>query len=86
MRFTWYLASFLLLYLPAWSQTATGNISGHVVDSSGAMIPNAKVTLVHSATQQSRIVSTNERGEFLAAVLPLGHHALDTVQVALDVV
>src|SRR6266851_5443202 len=74
MRFTCYLASFLLLCLPAWAQTATGNISGRVEDSSGAMIPNAKVTLVHSATQQSRTVSTNERGEFLAAVLPIGQY------------
>ena len=31
-------------------QMATGNIGGQVEDSSGAVIANAKVTLVHSAT------------------------------------
>jgi hypothetical protein len=49
-------------------------MSGHVADLSGAIIPNAKVTLVHSGTQQSRTLYTNERGEFLAAVLPIGEY------------
>jgi len=46
MRFTCYLASFLLLCLPAWAQTATGKISGRVEDSSGAMIPNARLCII----------------------------------------
>jgi hypothetical protein len=60
----------------AAAQTATGNISGSVEDSSGARVPNAKVTLTHQATQQSRVVYTNERGEFLAALLPIGEYAV----------
>ena len=55
-----------------FSQMATGNIGGVVEDSSGAVIANAKVTLVHSATKQTREVTTNERGEF-RALLRLGH-------------
>src|SRR5450432_810498 len=73
MRFTRYLAGFLLL-CPAWAQTVTGNITGQVEDATGALVPNAKVELVHSATKESRTVFTNERGEFLAPVLPIGQY------------
>ena len=58
----------------ARAQMATGNIGGQVADSSGAVIANAKVTLVHSATKQTRVVTTNERGEFLAPLLPIGEY------------
>jgi Carboxypeptidase regulatory-like domain/TonB dependent receptor len=73
MRFTRYFAGFLLL-CPAWAQTVTGNITGQVEDATGALVPNAKVELVHSATKESRTVFTNERGEFLAPVLPIGQY------------
>ncbi len=56
------------------AQMATGNIGGQVQDASGAVLPNAKVTLVHSATGLTRVVKTNERGEFLAPLLPIGEY------------
>src|SRR5215831_16790566 len=56
------------------AQTATGNISCSVEDASGARVPNAEVRLIHSATQQTRTVLTNERGEFLAPQLPIGEY------------
>jgi len=66
----------LLLATGAISQVTTGNISGSVEDSSGARVPNADITLVHKNTQQTRAVRTNERGEFLAALLPIGEYEL----------
>src|SRR3954464_6712278 len=57
-----------------FGQMATGNIGGEVEDSTGAGVANAKVTLVHSATSQTRVVMTNERGEFLAPLLPIGEY------------
>jgi hypothetical protein len=53
---------------------ASGNIRGTVEDSTGAVIPNAKVTLLHLATHQTRYVETNERGEFFAPLLPIGRY------------
>lgn len=64
----------LLATSAAWAQTATGNISGHVVDTSGALVPNAKVTLTRTSTRQTRVVHTNDRGEFLAPLLPIGEY------------
>src|SRR5262245_28886266 len=56
------------------AQMATGNSGGQVEHSSGGMIANAKVTLVHSGARQTREVATNERGEFLAPLLPIGEY------------
>ncbi len=68
----------LALFAPAslWAQMATGNISGYVEDTTGARVPNAKVTITHAGTQQSRVVTTNDRGEFLAALLPTGEYTV----------
>jgi hypothetical protein len=61
-----------------FGQTASGNISGHVEDSSGGIIVNAKVTLIHSSTKQTRVVTTNDHGEFLAPLLPIGEYEVIT--------
>jgi len=74
MSRTW--ALFLAAGLAAWGQTSTGNISGYVEDSSGARVPNAKVTMTHAGTQQVRAVSTNERGEYLAPLMPIGEYVV----------
>src|SRR4051812_47147549 len=58
----------------ASAQMATGNIAGQVEDSTGAVIPHARITITHIATQQVRTVSTNERGEFLAPLLVIGEY------------
>ena len=70
-------AFMMLMILPGLGleirgQMATGNIGGQVVDSSGAVVPNAKVAIVHLSTGQSRTLVTNDRGEFLAPLLPIG--------------
>src|SRR5260370_32479330 len=68
------LLALLACSFGARAQMATGNIGGQVADSSGAVIANAKVTLVHSSTSQTRVVATNERGEFIAPLLPIGEY------------
>lgn len=64
----------LFAAVSAPAQTATGTISGYVEDSSGARVPGVKITLVHSATKQTRTVYTNVRGEFLAPLLQIGEY------------
>ncbi|MDP2999823.1 MAG: carboxypeptidase regulatory-like domain-containing protein [Bryobacterales bacterium] len=56
------------------AQTATGTISGYVEDGTGARVPGAKIAILHSATQQGRVVYTNERGDFIAPMLPIGEY------------
>jgi hypothetical protein len=66
----------IALGISGWAQTARGNVSGYVEDTSRARVPNANITLIHSATGQSRTVRSNERGEFLAASLPIGAYEI----------
>src|SRR5713101_1660497 len=47
-------------------------LEGVVRDTSGAVIPNSKVTLRNPLTNQSRIVTTNEQGFFRAEQLAAG--------------
>ena len=50
----------------AWSQVASGTITGSVEDPTGAAIVGAVVSLKHTATGETRATVTNERGEFTA--------------------
>ncbi len=57
---------------PCWvrAQNANGSISGVVSDSSGAVVPNAQVTLRDEATQTSRDTVSNGSGFFEFAAVP----------------
>jgi hypothetical protein len=59
-----------------FAQTDTGSISGVVTDASGAVIPQAKVTLRNSATGTERVISTNSRGVYSAPNIPPGTYTL----------
>ena len=61
--------------IPLFAQE-TGNIVGIVHDPSGAAIPGVTVTLTTSATQFHRIVTTNERGQYVASSMPIGNYIL----------
>jgi hypothetical protein len=51
---------------------ATGTIVGRVVDPQGAVILDAKVTAVNTATGVSRSVNTTSSGDYVIASLPPG--------------
>jgi hypothetical protein len=67
---------FLALAFPiaaaAQSQATTGIIRGVVSDPSGTPVANATVTLRETRTGFQRQITTNERGVFVASLLPLG--------------
>ncbi|HLJ48240.1 MAG TPA: TonB-dependent receptor [Bryobacteraceae bacterium] len=68
-RKTWYklLACFVGLVLATavvWAQAETGQISGTVLDQSGAAIPNATVTAVNTATGATRTTVTGAGGAY----------------------
>jgi hypothetical protein len=54
----------------------TGTLRGMVTDQSGAIIPRAKVSAVLEATDSTRVIVTDERGEFVLPALPVGHYKL----------
>ena len=58
--------------LAAQSQATTGVIRGTVTDPSGTAVAGASVVLRESQTGFQRQVATNERGIFVAPLMPLG--------------
>ena len=58
--------------LAAQSQATTGIIRGTVTDPSGASVSGATVVLHEGQTGFQRQVTTNERGIFVAPLMPLG--------------
>jgi hypothetical protein len=54
-----------------WAQTANGEFSGSVTDSSGAVIAQATVTLTNNDTNVNRVTRANQDGRFIFTnVLP----------------
>ena len=74
--------SALLLLLLAMSPRlfaqggATGTILGTVTDPSGAVVPNAKITVTNTATKVSFQTVTNNAGDFDAPALNPGTYTV----------
>lgn len=60
----------------AQSQGGTGQISGSVADSNGAVVPNATVTLTSKATNQSQTVTASNDGLYRFVLLQPGTYTV----------
>jgi hypothetical protein len=71
------LALLILAVCPVRAQLAgTGNIQGTVVDASGALVPNAGVTLIDASTQVKRTTQTDQAGVYLFPNMPISTYNL----------
>jgi len=61
---TVFVAMLMILSLPPCLRAQTGSIGGTVTDSTGASLPNAKITALNLATGASRWVQTDESGTY----------------------
>ncbi len=67
----------LMLSPSLFSQTAaTGALTGTLRDSSGAVVPNATVTVTSIATAQVRTTTTSGDGTYKVGLLPPGNYSL----------
>ena len=80
-RALWASLVAFILGLPALAQNATGTLVGHVTDASGAVIPNANVTVTNVDTGEAKILTTNEAGDYTAPLLKPGNYRV-TVSAA----
>src|SRR5467141_1767979 len=73
-------ASVLLLVgwfiVAAVAQTITGDISGEVTDSTGALLPKVTVTAVNTGTNFSRSATTSDTGGYRIPNLPIGQYKI----------
>jgi hypothetical protein len=66
----------LLTALLVPAQTINGSISGKVSDTSGAFMPNVKITVINLETGIARDVETDETGIYRIRALPIGQYSL----------
>src|ERR1700677_13132 len=77
----WRKAAFLLMLLlvstsAALCQLTTADILGSVTDATGAVVPNAKITLTNLGTNETRTGQSNASGEYTFTLLPVGHYSV----------
>ena len=77
-RFVWVVAMALLLLLVPKPSSAQimGTILGTVKDASGGVVPQAKVTLVNTDTNDTRTATTGDDGAFRFPALVTGHYSV----------
>ncbi len=69
----------LVCCAPALAQTVTAGVNGTVVDASGAVMPNVKVTATNVATNVAYDTTTNRDGVYVIRNLQIGQYKL-TIQ------
>jgi hypothetical protein len=67
----------LLVCLPAWGQRAA-QLTGSVTDSTGAVIPEAKVTATNTATGVASVTTSNNAGIYIFVELVAGSYNVET--------
>lgn len=61
----------------ARAQLTTADILGTVTDASGAVVPNADITLTNLGTNEKRSSKSNNSGDYSFTLLPVGHYSID---------
>ena len=73
-RLAFLLTSILTVRLAA--QVGTGTISGVVMDSSGAALAGANVTVTNTGTGVVTAVTANNQGRYIVPDLPVGNYEI----------
>src|SRR6476620_3539139 len=66
--------AFLAVCSVAHAQQGRGAVLGSVTDSSGAAMPNVKVTGTHTSTNLDYNTLTTAEGDYMIPKLPVGRH------------
>src|SRR5690349_11860832 len=66
----------LVFSIFATAQFDTGTISGSVADSTGAVIPDANITITNVGTALQKKLKTDSAGNFVASALPYGNYVV----------
>src|SRR3954463_500264 len=70
VRFLSLIALLSLASVLAIAQGPTGSVTGNIKDQSGAVVPNAKVTITNPATGFTRTETSNGSGSYAFSSLP----------------
>ncbi len=68
------LAVVMMMGASAKAQLSTATLFGTVTDNTGALVPNATITLTQTDTNFTRVIKSNDQGEYRAEFLPIGSY------------
>ena len=68
--------AFLTVFSLQAQQTNVGGITGVVQDKTGAIVPDAQVTVVNTATNVPQTTATNIKGAYIINVLQIGNYTV----------
>ncbi len=72
-----FLLTFVFLFTSAaFCQLTTADILGTITDASGAVVPNADVTLTNLGTNEKRATQSNGSGDYIFTLVPVGHYSV----------
>ena len=69
-----------VIWVSAFAQSDRGTITGTVADSTGALVPNANITLTNSNTGTKSTTATTGTGNYTVLALPAGTYTLTIEQ------
>ena len=70
----------MLVALTAWSQAIFATLTGVVTDPTGAVVPQAKITLRNAASGDTRNTVADQQGYYTFASVPVGAYNLTVTQ------
>ena len=76
LRFGLVVAGLFCCTLPAYSQANSGDVTGTIVDASGAGIQGAAVTATNEATSVKTLANANGQGSYHLTNLPVGSYTI----------
>ena len=77
LSFRMLLAAALLAGTPMFAQIQSGRIVGTVYDPNRAVVPNAKVVVTNTATNQPRTLMTSATGDFVLTPVDPGMYRVE---------
>src|ERR671933_279025 len=72
----WLALLVLAAVSPCFAQPITGTLTGTVTDATGAVVPNANVTLTNAESGDVRKTNANADGYYSIAAVPAGSYQL----------
>src|ERR1051326_3937916 len=67
---------FVVFALPTFAQVVTGSLVGTIRDASGAVIPNADITVTNTKTGVALNLKSNQAGDYVAPYLEPGTYSV----------
>jgi len=80
----WGLFPLLILSASLLYAQGTGSITGTIRDTTGAVVPNASVTLTDTGTRNALKTTSNSEGDYLFAAIPPGIYDLSVTAVGFN--